>query len=85
MSFIKESVVRFQTNMPSYFKKVNRMGIGLSAAGTTLVGATSALPASVHPPAVLGTIGGYMLVAGLVSAGIAKLTVDDPSVLPPKQ
>lgn len=77
MGFIKETIARISADSPTYFKKVGNFGIGLTASGTSML-ATGALPATVHIPPVIGTAGGYMLVAGFVMTAVAKLTCSDP-------
>jgi hypothetical protein len=75
---IKEIGTRLKHESPSFFKKIQAIGISLGAIGTALM----AIPAeTVELPEVVGKLSGYFIVAGIVAAAIAKTTVSDPSVL----
>lgn len=77
-NFLKQASARWSATSPVFFKKIKTFGAGLAATGTSLAAGGGALPPTVHFPPMLITIGGYMIVAGLVSAAVAKLTCDDP-------
>jgi|LauGreDrversion4_2_1035121.scaffolds.fasta_scaffold40102_5 hypothetical protein len=68
-------VKRWKAETPDFWKKVQKIGIGIGAVGGVIVGLPVALPAAVV------TIGGYMVAVGSVAAVLSKLTVKDPSVL----
>lgn len=73
---MKEILIRLTSPSPSIFKKIQKIGLALAAVGTVIVAAPVALPAS-----IVG-IGGYLITAGAIAAAIAKVTVEDDSVLP---
>lgn len=79
-SFFSQAAARFNANTPLFFKKITKIGVGFGATGTALV-APSASP-HIHMPAILVTIGGYLIVAGIVAGAVAKLTCSDPENLP---
>lgn len=62
MSIIK----RIQAPTPKFFKKLRNIGLALIAAGTVIVTAPVSLPA------IVVTIGGYLIVAGGVAAAVAQ-------------
>lgn len=77
MGFLKETLSRVSSETPLYFKRIGRMGMGLTASGFAML-STGTLPATVHIPAMVGNIGGHMLVAGLIASAVAKLPCQDP-------
>lgn len=78
MNMIQETIKRAKAETPVFFKKVQYICATLGAIGGVLV----AVPASVIVlPASVVTIGGYLIVAGLVGGAIAKTTVKDASEL----
>jgi hypothetical protein len=68
-------VKRWKSETPDFWKKVQKIGIGIGAVGGIIVSAPVALPAA------LITVGGYMVAVGSVAAVLSKLTVKDASVL----
>jgi hypothetical protein len=72
---MKSLTKRWKAETPDFWKKVQKIGVGIGAIGGVLVSAPVALPAA------LVTIGGYMVAVGSVAAVLSKLTVKDPSVL----
>jgi len=68
-------VKRWKSETPDFWKKVQKIGIGIGAIGGVIVSAPVALPAAVV------TIGGYMVAVGSVAAVLSKLTVADANVL----
>ena len=80
MNLFTEAWKRLNSDTPHFFRKIKRVGAGLSATGGTLV-APSVVP-QVHMPDILIKIGGYLIVAGVVAAGVAKFACDDPPVPP---
>jgi hypothetical protein len=68
-------VKRWKAETPDFWKKVQKIGIGIGAVGGIIVSAPVALPAA------LITVGGYMVAVGSVAAVLSKLTVKDATVL----
>ena len=73
---MKEILIRITSPSPSFFKKIGKLGLALTAIGGILVVPGIAIPASLIP------IGGYLITGGLVAAAVAKVTVSDDSLLP---
>lgn len=67
MSIIK----RIQAPTPKFFKKLRNIGLALIAAGTVIVTAPISLPA------IVVTIGGYLIVAGSVAVAVAQCVTTD--------
>jgi lipopolysaccharide/colanic/teichoic acid biosynthesis glycosyltransferase len=61
---------RWQGNTPSFWKKVQRIGIIAGSIGGVIVASPIALPVA------LVTLSGYLLLAGSVTATLAQLTVE---------
>lgn len=61
---------RWQGNTPSFWKKVQRIGIIAGSIGGVIVASPVALPVA------LVTLSGYLLLAGSVTATLAQLTVE---------
>lgn len=78
----KEINARWKAESPTFFKKVQRMGVTLTAAGVAAT-ATPAIP-NAHIPEIVTTLGGYAITAGLCISFISKLTVSDPDTQLPK-
>jgi len=57
---------RMKTKTPKFYKTLRNVGLGLAAAGGVIVAAPIALPA------VLVTIGGYLIVAGTVATAVSQ-------------
>lgn len=66
---------RWNNESPSFWKKVQKIGVVCAALGGAIATAPIALPA------VAVTISGYLATAGVVAGVLAKLTVADSSVL----
>jgi amino acid permease len=66
-----EIVKRLKSPTPKFFKKVRNLGLALTAIGTGIVAAPVALPVAI------ATIGGYLVLGGTISAGVAQLTKED--------
>lgn len=62
---------RWQAKTPKFWQKVQKIGIALGVIGGTIV----ALPVAL--PAVVITIGGYLVTAGTVTATLSQLTKED--------
>lgn len=62
---------RFLAPTPKFWKKVQRVGIALTAVGTFVAAAPISLPAT------LVTLGGYAAFGGGLIAALSQLTVDD--------
>ncbi len=67
---------RMRKPVPPFFKKVQRAGLVLAAAGGTLLASPVALPAAIL------TLGGYMVATGSVIAAIAQATVQNEPEAP---
>ncbi len=68
-SFIKQLVKRYKAETPPFFKKLRLVGLTLAAAGGVLVASPIAIPA------VVVTIGGYLIVAGSVATAVSQAAV----------
>lgn len=64
---------RWNSETPTFWKKVQKIGLGIGAVGGLLVSGTIVVPAT------LVTIGGYMVAVGSVTAVLSKLTIKDNS------
>jgi hypothetical protein len=62
---------RWQSKTPTFWKKVQRIGVACGVIGATIVALPVALPAS------LVTAAGYMVAAGTVTATLSQLTKED--------
>ena len=56
---------------PPFFKKLRKVGLMVAAAGTAVIAAPIALPA------VVVTIGGYLIVGGAVATAVSQAAIDD--------
>jgi hypothetical protein len=56
---------------PPFFKKLRTVGLIVAAAGTAVVSAPIALPA------VMLTIGGYLIVGGTVATAVSQAAIQD--------
>ena len=72
---MKNLIKRWKAETPTFWKKVQKVGIGVGAIGGVIVSLPIALPAA------LITIGGYMVAVGSVTAVLSKLTVVDATAL----
>lgn len=66
---------RWSAKTPTFWKKVQRIGIVAGALGAALIAAPVALPA------VLITASGYLVAAGGITAALSQLTVEDKKEL----
>lgn len=62
---------RWKAETPIFWKKVQKIGLGIGAIGGLLVSGTIALPIT------FVTIGSYMVAVGSVTAVLSKLTIKD--------
>lgn len=62
---------RWNAKTPTFWKKVQRIGLVAGALGTALVAAPVALPAAIV------TVSGYLIAVGGVTAALSQLTVED--------
>jgi ABC-type xylose transport system permease subunit len=65
-----ELKTRWSGKTPTFWKKVQRIGVIAGAIGGVIVATPIALPAA------LVTLSGYLLLAGSVTATLAQLTVE---------
>lgn len=75
---MKELITRFNLASPSFFIKIQKIGVVLSALSVVLLGLQAQMP-TVEIPQIVYKIAEYLAVAGGVAATIAKLTVADPT------
>ena len=61
---------RLKSKTPKFYRTLRNVGLALVAAGGVLVAAPVAIPA------VLVTIGGYLIVAGSVATAVAQTVVE---------
>lgn len=75
---MKELITRLTSPSPTFFKRIQAIGITVGVIGGTLM----ALPTTIIIlPAALSTAAGYMVAIGTVAAAVAKTPVADPTVL----
>lgn len=65
---LKELKARWKSETPTFWKRVQKVGLTLGAVGTVIITAPVSLPASIM------AIGGYLVTAGGVAATLAQLT-----------
>jgi hypothetical protein len=63
-----EIIKRLKEPTPSFWKKVQRIGLTLGVIGGAIMTAPVSLPAAIV------SIGGYLATVGAVSAGLSQLT-----------
>jgi ABC-type xylose transport system permease subunit len=68
---MKKLKERWESKTPSFWKKVQKVGLVAGAIGGVLIAAPIALPAT------LVTLGGYLVTAGGVTAALSQLTKED--------
>jgi uncharacterized membrane protein HdeD (DUF308 family) len=68
-------VKRVKAPTPNFFKVLRNIGLVLAAVGGTI------LTAPISLPVVIGSIAGYMAVAGGVLSAVSQLTTDDDEPL----
>ena len=66
---------RWSSKTPTFWKKVQRIGLVAGALGAAIIAAPVALPA------VLVTASGYLVAVGGVTAALSQLTVEDKKEL----
>ena len=62
---------RWSSKTPTFWKKVQRIGVVAGALGAAIIAAPVALPAA------LITASGYLVAAGGITAALSQLTVED--------
>jgi len=67
---MKKLKERWESKTPSFWKKVQKVGLVAGAIGGVLIAAPIALPVT------LVTLGGYLVTAGGVAAALSQLTVE---------
>lgn len=67
---VKEIKTRWGSETPKFWKKVQKIGVIAGAVGGVLIAAPVALPAA------LISAGGYLLLAGSLTATLSQLTVE---------
>ena len=85
MNFFTELSARWTASAPTFFKKVQSIGIWLLSTGLALI----AVPATIEQMlpefdfdlSLLGSIASYMVLAGVIINVVAKLPVKDVDVL----
>lgn len=63
-----EIVKRLKEPTPSFWKKIQKVGLTLGVIGGAILGAPVTLPT------IVVSIGGYLATAGAVAAGLSQLT-----------
>ena len=71
MKFEQELINRIMAPTPKFFKAVRRVGVVLGTVGTALLAAPVVLPAMVT------TVAGYLVAAGLVATAVSSAAVAD--------
>lgn len=62
---------RWSSKTPTFWKKVQRIGLVAGALGAALIAAPIALPVA------LITASGYLVAAGSITAALSQLTIED--------
>ena len=70
---MKHLIERWNTKTPSFWKKVQKIGIIAGTIGGIIVASPVALPA------ILVSASGYLILAGTVTATLSQLTVETPN------
>lgn len=70
-----EVVKRWKSETPSFWKKVQKIGLIAGGLGAAILAAPVTLPATII------SVGGYLALAGSVTATLSQLTVEDKEVL----
>lgn len=63
-------IERLKAPTPKFFKVLRNVGLGLAAAGGVIVASPIAIPA------IVITIGGYLIVAGSVATAVSQAVTD---------
>ncbi|WP_298393742.1 hypothetical protein [Flavobacterium sp.] len=70
---MKKIINRAKAPTPKFFKVLRTIGLALAAVGGTILAAPIALPA------IVTTVGGYIVVTGGVLSAVSQLTTTDDS------
>lgn len=62
---------RCKADTPPFFRKLRLAGMIIAAIGTTIIAAPVALPA------IVGTIGGYLILGGTVATAVSQAAVSE--------
>ena len=62
---------RCKSETPKFFKKLRTIGLVVAAVGTTIIASPIALPA------VVSTLGGYLILGGTVMTTISQSAVEE--------
>jgi|TARA_R110002124_G_scaffold138568_1_gene302031 uncharacterized membrane protein HdeD (DUF308 family) len=76
-SKIMNIVKRAKAPTPKFFKVLRNIGLALAAVGGTILAAPIALPT------LVGSVGGYLAVAGGVLSAISQITTSNDDALSP--
>jgi len=68
---LKSYFKRCGADTPPFFKKLRTIGLVVAAAGTTILASPIALPA------LVSTIGGYLIVGGSVATAMSQAAIAD--------
>jgi hypothetical protein len=68
--FLAQAIERAKAPTPKFFRVLRTIGLSLAAVGATILAAPVALPA------VITTIGGYLVVAGGVASAVSQAAVE---------
>jgi len=68
---MKELKERWNSKTPTFWKKVQKIGVACGIVGAAIVSAPIALPAAIV------SVSGYLIVAGSMTAALSQLTKDD--------
>lgn len=68
----KNILERMKAPTPKFFKIVRNVGLALAAAGGAIIAAPVALPA------IVITVGGYLVVAGTVATAVSQAVIEGP-------
>ena len=82
-SFFSQFISRLTSETPIFFKKIVIFGLTIGGIGTSILGVVAALAAltpPIHLPAILNTVAGYMVTAGVVISTVAKAATTDPTL-----
>lgn len=66
-----EVVKRWKSETPSFWKKIQRIGLVAGALGAVIIASPIALPVTIV------SVGGYLTLAGSVAATLSQLTVEN--------
>lgn len=73
---LKNLIARAKAESPTFFKRLKRLGIAVSALGVALIGLKSTYPANMA--FLPDNIPGYLVTAGAAIASVCMLAVKDP-------